>query len=672
MKFLTMKFLITLTCGVALLGVVTLTPAQSAQAAQSPVSLEHLDWLHTTVAYPEAAVAGHSALEPGVPLDAWWTYADYDAETDTYRAIGGGDYNAEADTWGQGAFNLDDVARAALVYLEHYELYGDPHSRDMAYGALRFVMYMQTQEGPEAGNFVLWMQPDGALNPSPTPPDDPNPADAAFSWWAARGMWALAAGYEVFKDEQPELAEALAARLELSMGALERLLQPDYGTYTDLHGYAVPAWFINGGADASSIALIALTTYYRASGDPQAARLAAPLADAIAQFQFGSPVTWPFEAHLPWAGSLSNWHAWGSRMMGALALAGDTFGRRDWIASAEREANHFMVHQLISTGPINGLLPAPNDLTQINYGNEVMVTNLLALSEATDKPAYSVLAGLQASWWEGNNRAGEPMVDRATGRGFDGLAEDGTINRNAGAESTIAAVYGLLRVVQDPVAVDYLEYAEPLEAVTWRKVEAEAGGFTGDAESATPEAAWTGEALWSGGQYARLGPGGTVSLSVELPSDGTYRLFMVYDKQPGAVAVRAQLGDAPPLTHFEGGAGGASYLWMDGLAVPGQMSAGPQTLTLTGLWGEARVDAVLLQPLVESRAMRRAPDGAEATLFKSFAEGPTSISVATANPLGDVTVFDRNGSVVRTETVTDGHAALTLPAFGYALLETHP
>ena len=236
------------------------------------VSLGHLDWLHTTVTYPEA-VDGHSAPDAGTPLDAWWTYADYNADTDVYRPVGGGDYDAEADTWGQGAFNLDDVARAALVYLEHYQLYGDPHSLDMAYGALRFVMYMQTQEGPDTGNFVLWMQPDGALNPSPTPPDDPNPADAGFSWWAARGMWALAKGYEVFREERPELAEALAARLALSMGALERQLQPNYGVYTDLHGYAVPAWFINNGADASSVALIALTTYYRASGDPQAARL---------------------------------------------------------------------------------------------------------------------------------------------------------------------------------------------------------------------------------------------------------------------------------------------------------------------------------------------------------------------------------------------------------------
>ena len=340
-------------------------------------------------------------------------------------------------------------------------------------------------------------------------------------------------------------------------------------------------------------------------------------------------------------------------MVGALALAGSTFGRGDWVASAEREANNFMVHQLISTGPINGFLPAPNDLTQINYGNEVMVTNLLALSEATHKPAYSVLAGLQASWWVGDNRAGEPMYDPATGRGFDGLAEDGTINRNAGAESTIAAVYGVLETVQDPVAASYLVYAEPLGAVTWEKLEAEAGQLGGDAEAVTPDEAWTGEALWSGGQYVRLGPGGTLSLPVTLPNDGAYRLFIVYDKQPGAVAVRAGFDNAPSFIHFEGGAGATSYLWMDSRALPGQNAAGAHTLTLSGLWGDARIDAVLVQPVVESRRVRAA-NGAEATLFKSFAAEPVSVRLTTVQPEDRVMIFNRNGNLVRTEVMGAG------------------
>lgn len=330
------------------------------------VNLSHLDWLHDTVPYPAEPPEGHATTQPGTPIDAWWTYANYDAATDTYERIGGGAYDAATNTWSQRAFNLDDVARAAVVYLTHYRYYGNEHSLEMGYGALRFVLYIQTLTGPNAGNFVLWMQSDGQLNPTPMPPDGPNPADAGFSWWAARAMWALAKGYAAFKEIRPDFAEELASRMTLAMQALERqVLAPSYGSYRDLHGYPVPAWFIRGGADASSIAVLGLTRYYEVSGDRLAARLATQLAEGLAQFQFGDPVSWPFQAHLPSAGSLSLWHAWGARMGMALAEAGRSKTRPAWIASAEREANSFLTHLLVATGPIHEMTPAPTNLIHV-------------------------------------------------------------------------------------------------------------------------------------------------------------------------------------------------------------------------------------------------------------------------------------------------------------------
>ncbi|MCG2802265.1 MAG: glycosyltransferase [Cellulomonas sp.] len=57
-------------------------------------------------------------------------------------------------------------------------------------------------------------------------------------------------------------------------------------------------------------------------------------------------------------------------------------------------------------------------------------------------------------WFVGNNDAGLPMRDADTGGGFDGL-EDGSVNENQGAESTLAwlATRELARLAAAPVVV---------------------------------------------------------------------------------------------------------------------------------------------------------------------------------------------------------------------------
>ncbi|MHB0856847.1 MAG: hypothetical protein ACYC5M_04680 [Anaerolineae bacterium] len=654
-------------------------PAQ-VTAQDGIINLSHLEFLHDTVPYPSDPPEGHETFEPGVDLDAWWTYADYDAETDSYRRVGGGAYDEATDTWGQGAYNLDDVARVAVVYLTHYRYYGEEQSLEMAYGALRHVMYMQTLTGENAGNFVIWMQPDGTLNLTPTPPDDPNPADAGFSWWAARAMWAMAEGYDVFREELPEFAEALQQRMELAMEALDRqVIEPNYGQYIDLHGVQVPAWFIGDGADASSIAVIALTRYYEATQDEEAMHLATALVEGIAEFQLGDPISWAFQAHLPYARSLTLWHAWGVRMVMALARAGEVFEQSEWVASAEQEANAFVTHELVSIGPINGLLPAPADLVEINYGNEVLTNNLLALAEATGKEAYSHLAGIQATWWFGNNPAGEPMYDPATGRPRDGIQPDGSINRNAGAESVVSALLGLMNVLQDPIASAYLDYDTVQQVVGWQMVEAESATLEGGAEVVTPEDAWTGEALWSGGAYLQLGEGDEASIDVELPIDSHYRLFVVYDRQqgdPGSVAIEVWVDGARPVRYQQGGAAAPgdspneSYLWMDSVVIPGRLLTGSHTLTLRGVVGEARIDALLVQPLVEYRTLQ-ADDGRTVTLLKSMSERPYAARVALEGTRAEAQVFSLSGDLSQTRdlTLAAGRAQLLLPPFGYAILE---
>jgi hypothetical protein len=62
-----------------------------------------------------------------------------------------------------------------------------------------------------------------------------------------------------------------------------------------------------------------------------------------------------------------------------------------------------------------------------------------SVAASFDRPHWWDVAERARSWFLGKNDVGEPMVDPATGAGFDGLTKSGP-NRNRGAESTLAAV----------------------------------------------------------------------------------------------------------------------------------------------------------------------------------------------------------------------------------------
>jgi hypothetical protein len=649
-------------------------------ARPGPVNLAHLDFLHDSVPYPGTPPAGHSTTEPGRAIDTWWVYANYDSATGTYTRTGGGSYNPSTHTYGQGAFDTDDVTRAAVAYLTHYRYYHDQHSLRLARGALRFVMYMQTATGPNAGNFVLWMQPGGALNLTPTPPDSPNPADSGASFWLARSIWALGEGYATFRTIEPSFATALAARMDLALAKLDaELVAPNSGRYHTLHGYQTPAWFIADGGDASSEALLGLGTYYAATGKAEARKLGVAFGNGIAGFHVGSSQDWAWQALLPFTGSVSLWHAWGAHMVMALATAGPQLGHREWLSPAERDANSFETHQQLSFGAINGLLPAPDDLSQIAYGAETTVDGLLFLGRATGNDVYRRWAGIAATWFFGNNRAGVAMYQAATGVVYDGLNGDGGINRNSGAESTIEGLLALMNVVNDPVARGYLGYDRLLAQTTYQKVEAESGALSGAAAKVTPVSAWTGEALWSNGQYVDLGKGDSDRIAVTSPADGSYLVYLVFDKQmgrPDSVGVTVSVDGVPAGRDNQGGAGtqGVSpnpdYLWIDSLAVPQRLTAGAHTVTLkyAGNGGtHAKIDAILWQPAIESKVLEGA-DGATLAAYKSLTTVETRVVLPTPSETWVVLVYDRNGKPVqRLSSESERMSTVPVLPFGYTI-----
>ena len=134
--------------GVVLGSTAGAVPART-MAAASPTrltNLAHLDWLGAEVAPPNQP--GHTTyrLDVEPTIGVLWTYADRQPDG-TYKRIGGGTYDPVTDTYGQGAFNADDISRAAVVYVRHWKATGEPSSRAAAYGLLRALTYLQTADG---------------------------------------------------------------------------------------------------------------------------------------------------------------------------------------------------------------------------------------------------------------------------------------------------------------------------------------------------------------------------------------------------------------------------------------------------------------------------------------------------------------------------------------------
>ncbi len=660
-----------------------LVSAGAALATPTPLTnLAHLDFLGDTVSPPSQA--GHTtyrmASDPS--LRVLWTYAEPDG-SGGFRRLGGGSYDSVTNTYGQGAFNTDDLTRAAVVYIRHWRLFGDGHSRDAAYGLLRAVTYMQTlTAGPSRGNFILWTQPDGTLHPSANPPESPDPSDSGPSYWLARSIWALGEGYEAFRGADPAFAAFLRERLNLALDALDRQVLVNYGTYRVLDGARIPAWLIVDGADASSEAVYGLSALVRAEPrNARARRDLERLADGVARMRVSADAsTWPFGAILPWAGSRSDWHAWGDQMAGALATAGSALGERRFIATAAGEVASFTPHLLAQGGAEQGWLPAPADRAQIAYGADATLQNLLRTADATGLAGFRKLAGIAAAWYFGNNRSGVQMYDPATGVTFDGLEADGRVNRNSGAESTIEGLLSMLALDARPdVAAAATTRNGRAELQSWTLLEAEAGTLQGSATIVTPASAWTGESLWSGGKYVELLPGGSVSVSATLPATGRYRLLPVFDRQEGprhAVGSREAIGTVSLGIAWQGGAGApgvsttSGYLDIGNVGSDRVLAAGPTSITsaYVGDGRAARLDAFLLQPEIER--LQLTGTGGRQVLLRSWA---TRVRLETVEAgAGGMTafVYDARGHLVGTVT---GRNSLAVPVqpYGFTYLSSN-
>jgi hypothetical protein len=658
-----------LVCSVLVVG----QAASPASAAAPLTNFAHLNFLGTTVSPP--AQLNHTTYQPDRPLGVLWTYADR-RDDGHYDRIGGGGDDDRDGIWGQGAFNADDVTRAAVVYLRHWQQTGDPTSRAKAFDLLRAVAYFQTSSGSNAGNVVLWMQPDGTLNPSPVVHEEPDPSDSAESYWLARTVWALGEGYAAFRGSDPVFAGFLKDRLDLSVGAMQRQPLSRYGQFRNIDGEQTPAWLVVDGGDATAEAVLGLSAYVRTGSATPAARDAlVKLAAGVAALGGGDARSWPFGAVRPWALSRSIWHGWGSQMPAALARASVALGDASLAAVATRDSAVFDPWMLTSGGPDNGRLPTRIDGSQITYGVDSRLQSLLATADVTGSVGLRRLAGVQAAWYFGANASGQPAYDPATGRSVDGIQGNGDVNHNAGAESTIHGLLSMLALDANPDVAELARTAAVRERVGNRTVQVETAQLAGGAHVVTPPGGgWTGESFYEGNAYAALPAGGSARVTV---GKGEKRLVLaVVDLQPGSTAVTTfRAGDTVLGTVRSGDVGVQGDSPAPGallpVTLPVTLPPGQQvvtaTTTATGV-DEARLDALMVEPLVSRLVL--GGDGHGTALLRSAAitDQRTTVSVPGTGP-ARVEVYDGRGRLVRASTSrASGDVPVSVVAGGFTIV----
>ena len=656
----------------------TATPTTaSTAAANGPAAgltnLAHLRWLlddvhlaasstHTTI----DIVTAPSGLAP-------WTYANAQAGGGWAR-VGGGDLDPSTGYWSQGAYNADDIARAAVVFLRATQQgVGGTSDRGgaaaEARGLLRTLTYLQDADGPNAGNVVLWMQADGTLNLTPTPADSPNPSDSAESYWLARTLWALGEGYATFQQRDPAFAAFLRDRLHLGLDALDRGSLAHYGQWLVADDVRVPAWLITGGADATAEACLGLAAYVKAAPDDARARTAlARFAEGVAAMRSGGTGVWPFGAILPWTLSQSFWHAWGGEAPQALCRTAAVLGDRTLRAAGLSDAGSFTPQVLTSGGPHNAWATVPAE-AQIAYGAEGRVAGLLAAADLTGSEGFLELAGLAGGWFFGANLSGRATYDPATGATLDGVEADGRINANSGAESTIHGLLAMLGLDAHPTAAALAASITGYAFHGLSVVEAESGALAGGAAVVRPSSAWTGAANWSGGAYVTVPAGGSVTLAVT-GHDGDL-VHPIVNRRPGDlgtstyVAVDAR-GRRTVLGRLaNGGLRDRGVVPADGLLKPFPLDRALPSGTVAVVVessGDLQLDALLMQPVVSSVVYARG-SGTPAVLY---ANASTTSAGVTARAPGRGWAWTADGAR-RNLVGLVAIAPIRLPGGGFAI-----
>ncbi|MBA3649039.1 MAG: hypothetical protein H0W62_10895 [Chitinophagales bacterium] len=393
------------------------------------VNTAHLDYLYTPLTFP----AGSKSAGVYIYADA----PDY--------------HRVEAS--GEGFSCVDDVSRAALVYLRSTRFSTDTAIQAKAMNLIRFILGMQSDNG----YFYNFLFSSGLINTGgSTSLNIPN-------WWSWRALQTLIEGEPFIKNLNPPLFAQMDAAIIKLIAQIKLDLVNIPQTTKIVNGITVPEWLPAGSAtDQSALLIIGLIPWCQSTNDAVLRDYIKKLADGIALMQAGDSSHYPYGCFLSWE---NTWHAYGNIQAYALLKAGLFLNDPQYTSKALVEIDNFYPW-LIKNGYKSSLLLAKsgnvfqtltdNKYDQIAYGIEPMVFAAIEAYKETGNDTYADLAGHLAAWLLGANDLGISMYDTATGRCYDGLSAGG-VNYNSGAESTIEALLTLQNAENYPAVITALD-----------------------------------------------------------------------------------------------------------------------------------------------------------------------------------------------------------------------
>ncbi len=348
-----------------------------------------------------------------------WIYAD----APSYRPV---------EARGEGVACVDDAGRFMEVLETEILDYRNADLLPLARGITKFLLYMSRTDG-------LWhnfMYRDGSIN------TDHQNSTADFGWWAVRGIRGLTAAYRIFESRPADalLLQQIVARL----AACETHWNAALARYPETRPSPLgehPAWLTKDAPDLNAELLGALCRL-QASGRFDYRDAIRRLADGLCAYQFireGHPLN---GMYICWQNS---WHNWGNTQAFALMRAFDATGDSSYFKSVVRWADNFVPFLIENNYPHDISIASDGQyeirqFPQIAYGMNSIYQGINALAESCPDPKYIQFSEQVFGWFTDSNVAGSPMYEKESGRGFDGIEPDSSINRSSGAESTIEAL----------------------------------------------------------------------------------------------------------------------------------------------------------------------------------------------------------------------------------------
>ncbi|MBN2280300.1 MAG: hypothetical protein JXQ65_06960 [Candidatus Marinimicrobia bacterium] len=332
---------------------------------------------------------------------------------------------------GEGITCVDDVGR----YLEvlEYEIIDNgnlsliPVAKTMA----EFLLYMSREDG-------LWynfMFEDGRINETHVN------SKAAFEFWALRGLRGLAAGYNIFRDNQ-EFSKRIKSKIMTMNPHLKEIL----GNYPKVSEHEFgnkPEWMVKGAADKTNELILALTALHK-TGEFDYQDEIEKFSEALVLSQYRNEDSEINGMYFCWN---NIWHAWGNSQAFALLEAYKITGNEKLLESVKLWADNFVPFFVENKFPRR--ITVNNDdfdlevFPQIAYGINSVYRGIASLAAITEEKNYDRLAEQVFQWYFGQNIVNEMMYDKITGRCYDGINDGQSINRNSGAESTIECLLSM-------------------------------------------------------------------------------------------------------------------------------------------------------------------------------------------------------------------------------------